>query len=264
MRIIMCTDVEGVAGVTSFDEQAAATGKYYEQARKLLTGEVNAAVEGMVREGVEEILVLDGHGAGGIVYEDLHPAARLAHGRPMAIKRFCDEWVPQYDAAIMVGQHAMAGAERGTLNHTQSHIHYEYYTLNGKRIGEIGQWGLCCGAYNVPLIFVSGDDCACREAEDLVRGIMTAAVKVGLSRTSAISCSIAESHRRIREGVIRAVQQQRSKPLPPLRMKGPYVLEKRFFHTGFVDGYAGDPRARIIDAVTVQLCSDNLLEIIYA
>jgi D-amino peptidase len=264
MKILMCTDLEGVSGVTSFEAQAYDTGKYYEQAKKLLTAEVNAAVEGMLDEKIEEIVVIDGHGAGGIVFEDLHPAAKLVHGRPIAWKLFCDEMVKTFDAAIMIGQHAMAGAQRGTLNHTQSSTSIEYYKLNGRPIGEIAQFALLCGAYNVPMIFLSGDDVACRETADLIPGITTAAVKIGLSRTSAISFPPAEAHRRIREGIITAIRQHRKHPIPALQWKGPFILEKKFFHTGHVDHYAQNPMAKIIDPQIVQLHSENILDIIYA
>ena len=83
MKILIMTDLEGVAGVVSFEDQTGANSRYYEAAKKLLTAEVNAAVDGLIQVGVEEVLVVDGHGPGAIQFEDLHPAARLMHGRPL-------------------------------------------------------------------------------------------------------------------------------------------------------------------------------------
>ena len=264
MKIAVMTDLEGVSGVVSFEEQAYGTGKHYEAAKRLLTAEVNAAVEGMLEESVTEVLVLDGHGPGGICFEDIHPAARLMHGRPWAFRLFREEILKQYDATILIGQHAMAGTERGTLNHTQSSLAIDSYTLNGRPIGEIAQWALCAGACGVPMIFLSGDEAACREAEALIPGLTTAAVKTGLSRTCAISCAPAEARRRIRDGMRQAIQRHRRAPLPPLTWPGPYVLEKRFFHSGSVDGYRGNPMATVLSPQVVQLRSDSMLEIIYA
>ncbi|MDD2709460.1 MAG: M55 family metallopeptidase [Verrucomicrobiae bacterium] len=264
MKILICTDLEGVSGVVSFEEQAYATGRYYEQAKRLLTAEVNAAIEGLLEEGVEETLVVDGHGPGAICFEELHPAARLFHGRPWAWRVFCDEVIKTFDATVMIGQHAMAGVERGTLNHTQSSKSIDYYKLNGRLIGEIAQWALKAGHFGVPLIFLSGDDAACREAEELVPGMATAAVKTGMSRTSAISLAPAEARRRIREGIKQAVRRHREHPLAPVAWPGPFVLEKKFFHSGSVDGYAGHPMAKILDPQRVQLRSENIMDIIYA
>jgi D-amino peptidase len=262
-RIYMMTDLEGVAGVVSFEQQAYPDGKYYEAAKRLLTAEINAAIEGLLAVGVDDILVRDGHGAGGVVYEMLHPAARLLHGSPMAPSSIVDPIVAEYEAAVLIGQHAMAGVARGNQNHTQSSRTIDHYTLNGQPIGEIGQFALYCGALGVPFIFLSGDDAACSEAEALVPGITTAAVKQGLGRGSAISLSPSVAHRRIREGIEVAVDRQRSAPLPPLVWDGPFVLEKRFFHTHTADAAMRHPGVERVDDLTVRLRSDDLLEIIY-
>ena len=247
-----------------FEDQAYPTGKYYEQARNLLTGEVNAALEVMVEEGIFDIVVIDGHGAGGICYETLHPAGKLCHGQPLAFNVFQEEFLETFDATIMIGQHAMAGVERGNLNHTQCSTSIEYYKLNGKYIGELAQWALCAGAYGVPLIYVSGDEATASEARDLIPDIVTVTVKKGLSRTSAISYSISESHQRIRDGMKQALNRNRNTPILPLKWQGPFTLEKRYFHSGNVDSYASNPYAKIIDPLTVQLISNNILDIIYA
>lgn len=263
MKILILTDLEGVAGVVSFEEQAAANGKYYEAAKRLLTAEVNAAVDGMLQENVKDIVVIDGHGAGGICYEELHASARLFHGRPWAWDLFINEIARDFDATVMIGQHSMAGTERGTLNHTQSSATVEYYKLNGRPIGEIAQWALAMGALGIPLIFLSGDDCACLEAEELLPDLTTAAVKTGLSRTSAISLSVPKAHSVIREGIRTAIQRQKKKPLKPLVWKGPFVLEKKYFHTGIAYDYHANTRARIIDAHRVEFKSENIADIIY-
>ena len=59
MKVILMTDIEGVAGVVSFEADSYPTGKYYEAAKRLLTAEVNAAVEGLVAAGADDVLVLD-------------------------------------------------------------------------------------------------------------------------------------------------------------------------------------------------------------
>jgi D-amino peptidase len=262
-KALVLTDIEGVAGVASFRDQAFPDGKYYEAAKKLLTAEVSAAVEGMLTAGIEEVLVFDGHGAGGICYEELHPAAQLLHGRPLAPWSRLQPVVAEHDAAIIIGQHAMAGTLSGNLNHTQDSSSVEYYKLNGQPVGETAQFALFCGALNVPVIFLSGDQAACQEAEALVPGLVTVAVKRGLGRESAISLSAVEARRRIREGVWSAVAQQRASPLPPLRWPGPYELEMRFFTTSQADARSAAPGAERLDALTVRFRSDNILDLVY-
>jgi D-amino peptidase len=261
--IFMVTDLEGVAGVVSFADQSAPDGKYYDAAKRLATAEINAAVEGMLGAGVEDVLIWDGHGAGGIVFEELHPVARLLHGRPMPPWSRLESVFRCYEAVVMIGQHAMAGTLTGNQNHTQNSRTIDSYKLNGKPIGETAQIALYFGALGLPLIFLSGDADSCREAEALVPGIGTAAVKEGVGRGAAISLSAVAARQRIREGIARAVEQQGIEPIPPLVWPGPYILEKRFFHTDVADAAAAQPGAERVDSQTVRLRGEDIREIIY-
>ena len=263
MNVLIMTDLEGVAGVVSFVDQGYADGRYHEHAKRLLTEEVNAAVTGLMEEGTEEILVFDGHGPGGISYDDLHPEARLMHGRPLAPRDVLTEHFRQYDVSLIIGQHAMAGSDRGTLNHTQNSREVEFYELNGRPIGETAQWALYVGAFGIPVIFLSGDDVACREVQGLIPGITTAAVKIGLGRTSAISLSKAQSRRLIRDGARTAVRQHQREPVQPLVWDPPFELEKRYMTTSAADRALAYPLCERIDAQTVRIRSENILEVIY-
>ena len=44
------------------EDQSRNTGRYHDHAKRLATAEVNAAVDGLLDAGVEDILVIDGHG----------------------------------------------------------------------------------------------------------------------------------------------------------------------------------------------------------
>ncbi len=263
MKAYIGTDLEGVAGVVTFYTQTSPGGTGYEAAKRLLTGEINAAVDGLLAEGVSDILVCDGHGPGAVHYESLHPAAKLLHGRPLAPRDVRDAVVREYDICLMIGQHARAGQPLANMNHTQNSQSVDSYHLNGKPIGEIAQFALYQGALGLPLVFLSGDEEACREAEELIPGIRTAAVKRSLSRNSAISLSPAKAHELIREGVADAIRRQRENPLSPLAWPGPFVLEKRFFHTDTADAAADAPGAERVDGQTVRLRGDDIRDLIY-
>jgi D-amino peptidase len=250
--------------VFSFEEQVFATGKYYEAARRLLTAEVNAAVAGALEAGVEDVLVIDGHGCGGIHYESLHEAARVMQGgAPWCRADLCAPLMQAFDVTAIIGQHAMEGAVEGNLNHSQSSQNVAEIRLNGKPIGELAQWALFCGAFGIPLIFVSGDHAACREAEALIPGIPTAAVKQGLSRGSAISLSAPGAHAAIREGIAKAVHRHQRQPIAPLKWPGPYRLEYRMKHTHPADEKERQGWTRV-DAYTVALEKPHIAQVIYA
>ncbi len=262
MKVYMVTDLEGVAGVAAFEIDTYSHARYNDRSRGLLTAEINAVVDGLLEEGVEEVLVNDSHGSGAVVFEELHPKALLMHGLPRPSQKKMLEVISRYDVCIVVGQHAMAGVIDGNLNHTMSSRSITSFSVNSKPIGELGVIALKCGALGIPMIFVTGDEAACREAKELVPGIVTTAVKEGLSRNCAISVSAKESHRRLREGAAAAIRNHREKPIAPLVWPGPYVFEKKFFHSDSADQAQNSPGAERVDGVTVRWKSDNILDII--
>src|ERR1051325_6449320 len=75
--IFLITDAEGVGGVCRQDQ----TDPKDQEMRQLLTGEINAAVEGFLAGGVDEVIVWDGHdGSQTLSTLPIHPKARLVMG----------------------------------------------------------------------------------------------------------------------------------------------------------------------------------------
>src|SRR5262249_41479218 len=60
MKVFVSTDMEGTAGVVDW-EQCVGDGPEAAAGRKLLLGEVNAAIEGAMAGGATEIVVNDSH-----------------------------------------------------------------------------------------------------------------------------------------------------------------------------------------------------------
>ena len=211
------TDMEGVAGVASFEDFTRPEGRYHEVGRQLTTGEVNAAVEAAVIAGASEILVVDGHGAGAIDPLLLHPAAQVLL-KPSGYPFGLDE---SFDCALIIGQHAKAGTADGHLWHTQNEKWVDC-TINGVSVGEAGQNMLMCSEYGVPVVALSGDEACCREARALVPEIATAAVKRGLNRRSAIHLHHEQARNLIRaavqDGIRRREEMSRFWLQPPYEM----------------------------------------------
>lgn len=225
--VYMITDMEGVAGVDEWDprhrEDAAQARGTYDRAeiQRLLTGEVNAAAEGLFAAGVEEVTINDGHGAGRtILPEELISGVKIARGtmRPEVLIGFHDK----HQALVQVGMHAMAGTEGACLAHTMTKdgtIH----RLNGKEIGEMQYAAFLCGQVGVPWIYTCGDGYACRESEAWVPGIVTGAVKEGLSELSAVHMAPVDARALIRESIQEAVA--KFGDIEPLVAEPPIVLE---------------------------------------
>ena len=85
-KVFMITDMEGVSGIFDSDLQCLPyKSPRWEESHKLLTGEVNAAVEGLLGGGAADVVVWDGHDSGrALSVLDIHPKARLLTGRPIA------------------------------------------------------------------------------------------------------------------------------------------------------------------------------------
>jgi D-amino peptidase len=180
MRIYIMTDLEGVAGVLNHDDWCLPQSRNYELAKELLTGEVNAAIDGFFAGGATAITVADGHGAGAIHPVLLDPRVELLRGFGMGWPFLLDEG---YDAVAWVGQHAKAGTPYAHIAHTQW-FNYLDLSINGISIGEFGQLAMCASEVGVRAIFLSGDRAGCDEARRLVPGIETVEVKRGTTPNS--------------------------------------------------------------------------------
>ncbi|HWQ10744.1 MAG TPA: M55 family metallopeptidase, partial [Holophaga sp.] len=82
MKLLIAVDMEGATGVVSWDHVDPKTAEY-QRFRHLLTADVNAAIEGALEAGFDEIAVSDGHwNSGNVLIEELNPVARLNTGTP--------------------------------------------------------------------------------------------------------------------------------------------------------------------------------------
>jgi len=189
VRIYIMTDLEGVAGVQNYESWTRPGCPYYPLARQLLTREVNAAVDGFFAGGASSILVADGHGPGAVNVQDLDPRVEFMRGWPASFPLGLEEG--GYDCLAYVGQHAKSRTARSNMAHTQS-CRYLELSVNGTAIGEFGQLVLCASQLGVRTIFAAGEQALGREAEDLVPGIETVAVKRGTRPGRGDECSEAE------------------------------------------------------------------------
>jgi len=127
---------------------------------------------------------------------------------------------------IFIGQHAMAGAEKGILSHSYSSEGIQNIWVNDKPVGEIGGRVMLAGAFGVPVIMLSGDTAACKELHDLVPEAECAEVKTGVSRTAGFTLSHPAACALIREKARRAME--RLPEFKPYRMAGPVEVKVEF------------------------------------
>lgn len=242
MKIMIMTDIEGVAGVLNFEDWTAPGGYCYGKAVRLLTGEANAAVDGFFSGGAREVVLVDGHGLGGLDPELLDERARLARGR-------CDPIWPwdldkTFAALAFIGQHAKAGTHYSHLTHTQGFAFIDL-AVNGLSIGEYGQLALCAMELGVPTILACGEQAFAEEAAALTPGVVTVAGKQGVLRDgldnldstayakaklTAIHASPGRVRAMIRDGALKAITKLKQDPraFHYPKLSPPYVRTARF------------------------------------
>jgi D-amino peptidase len=224
-KVFMITDMEGVSGIFDSDLQCIPyKSPRWEESHKLLTGEVNAAVDGLLAGGATDVVVWDGHDSSqSLSVLDIHPKARLLTGEPVSPTGELD---PSYSALIFIGQHAMAGARNGILSHSFSSLGIQNIWVNGKPTGEIGGRVLLAGYFGIPVIMLSGDTAACEELHDYVPQAECAEVKTGVSRTGGFMLSHPAACDLIRQKAQRAME--RLGEFQPYRTSGPMEVKVEF------------------------------------
>jgi D-amino peptidase len=244
----MVTDLEGVTGVYSWDEQTLPGQRRFEESRRLLIAEVNAAIQGALEAGASEVIVWDGHdGSRTLSVEDLPPHAKLIQDERTPGSYYLDEL--QCQGVMFVGQHAKAGAPKGLLAHSEARI-VQGMSLNGKSIGEIGQIVALAGHFKIPVIMLTGDQAACDEVLEFQPKAETVAVKrmVGTGG-SALSLSHSEARERIRQAARRAVE--RIGEFKPWVVEGPVEIRWDFYPEKTKNGETNQTPPRIYRGRTV-------------
>jgi len=254
MIIWICTDMEGLAGVSTWDQCSHPddSSPDYAYGRSQLTADANAAIAGCFDAGATEVRILDGHGRNqnrGFIEEELDPRAKkvwIASSNPVRWEGLDGEVA----AVAMIGQHARVGTQGAFLDHTQSSKVICSYRINGADHGEIGQMALYAGAFGVPLIYVSGDEAACREARALFPHVITTPTKRGLRWDACELYDPAAVRRTIRRDIADAVRNvSRCRPWTPAP---PITIRVEWSWTGAADGPAAGANVRRIGPRTVE------------
>ncbi len=223
-RILILTDMEGLEGVNDADEQTLPGQRRYEETRRILIGDVNAAVRAATLAGASEVVVWDGHdGSRSLSVEDLISPGKLLQGRSTPANYYLSP--NAYDGIIFIGQHPMAGTKDGVLAHSQS-FNVKQISINGRPVGELGQVAAIAGYFGIPVIMLTGDEMACQEMLELQPKAVTVPVKRMAGRVSTLSISHAEAKDRIAAATGEAVR--RVKEFQPWKIEGPVELKFEF------------------------------------
>ena len=250
MKVYIQTDIEGIAGFCFFENRKDASVENFnhrQRMRRLLTDEVNAAVEAAFESGADEVLVNDSHGSGyNILFEDLDPRCRIIHGRNCS----GPHWLPlleDSDALVLIGMHAMGGTPVSITPHS-------LWKVNGGKLflSEGTMAAAIAGDLGIPSVFVSGDDKITAEFKEKIPSIEALAVKQALSPYQACSMIPARACELIGQGVRTGLK--RRKEIAPYRIRGPLEL------TLLDSANHAPPLEEVMPAVTADTISEAFLK----
>jgi D-amino peptidase len=256
-KVFVSADMEGIAGVVT-NEQLGPPGFEYPRFRELMTEEVNAALAAAREAGATEFVVADSHGNGLNLLVDKLPkdvTVVRSFPRPLGMMQGIDE---SFDAVVFVGYHAGTTNPEGVRAHTLSSATLADVRINGVSFLEAGLNAALAGHYGVPVLAISGDDAAVREATALLGGVEGAVVKWALGFHSARTLTPEAARDVIREAVRKGMA--RRSEIKPFRVATPVELEVRFknYRPAEVLGFL--PGVRRADAHAVRLTARDMPE----
>jgi D-amino peptidase len=229
MKVYISADMEGVAGVVNWDHVDRKHAEYA-RFRRLMTQEINVAVEGALQGDASGAVVNDSHGQmTNVLIEELHPDARLVSGSPKPWGMM-EAIGTGYRCAFFLGYHGMADS-RATLGHTFTSSRVYSIKINEGPVGELALNAYLAGFHSVPVALVSGDDAVCREARELIPNVLTVEAKQTLGYMSASLRPVEECREQLRNMARLAVQS----PCPVLEPPPSPTLTVDFIRSAFAD-----------------------------
>ena len=257
MKIFISADIEGVAGISNWNETTSldSSSKYF---FNQMTKEVNAACIGVNYLPATEIIIKDAHGSGRNINPDmLTENTKVFRDWSMGPMSMMEGLDSSFNAVIFIGYHSGANIEGNPLAHTFSGSYYQYIKLNGKFVSEFDLNSLIASYYNVPVVFLSGDKALCEKAKSDYPNITTVGVSEGFGDGS-ISIHPSLAIKLIEAGVKKAL----SKDLSLCKVEMPKKFEfeisfkeaKSAFRASFYTG------VEKINAKVVKYVTDDYYE----
>jgi len=256
MRVLISADMEGVTGVTCPDDVRPGSARW-EYFRVLLTGDVNAAVDGFCAAGADEVLVNEAHAnKRNLLIGDLDQRAVAIIGthKMFGMMEGIDAGV---DAVAFVGYHAGAG-EQGVLSHTYLGQTVLEVRVNGDKASEGRMNALLAAEFGVPVVLVTGDDLTCADAAGWAPGAKLVAVKRCVDRYTARCLPPAVTAAEIGRAAAASLESAGR----PERPAGPFTYEVTFDAAQAVGACTAIPGVGAVGPRTVAFTLPTMAEAI--
>jgi D-amino peptidase len=258
MKVYISADMEGIAGVSHWDD-VTFDSPTYEPSQEELMREVVAACEGAIAAGAMELIVKDAHDtARNLLADRLPEPAQLIRGWSGHPYSMVQELDASFDALVCIGYHSPAGSGAHPLAHTLT-TDIRQLRLNGQVLSEFHLVALTAATEGVPVVFVAGDAALCRLVQTYEARIFTVATSAGAGE-STVSIHPDRVVQQIRLAVEEAVSQAHRMPIHDV--SGPFVLEVDYKHPP--DAYRNSfyPGAVLQSEVTVVVETQTWFDVL--
>lgn len=258
MRVYISADIEGVTGVSKWDETIK--GKQdYERYREQMTREVVAACEGAMEAGADYILVKDAHDDGkNLIHSMLPKNVKIISGwsnHPYNMVEGLDE---TFNAAIFIGYHSGASSNGSPLAHTLLPNTIKNIVINGQDADEFLIHAYACYMIGVPVVAVSGDGDLMRQIREFAPHIKTVAVQEGFGG-AIVSIHPDLAVDRIRRGVKKSLES-----LEEYHFEQPEEYEMLIEFKNHADAYKFSfyPNVEQVSEYTIRYASNNYMHLL--
>lgn len=258
MKVYICTDIEGIATLASFDEANPDNSSYPAMSIQM-SKEVAAACRGVLKAGVKEIIIEDCHGYGRNIISDFLPKnVSIIRGITNDIFGITGVFDKTFDAIMFVGYHDCAGNDGNPTAHTMISSSIFNIKVNDKLFSEFHLQAYAAAYLGVPSIFLSGDSSICKIATNEVENINTVITKKGRGNSVlSIMPTLAEELIEIEaEKSIRSIHNKE-----PIQLPNYFEAEITYIKHYNAYGKSHYPNTKLISPHTISFKTDSFPEL---
>jgi D-amino peptidase len=260
LKVYISVDMEGITGVVSADQLSPASFEYA-QARKWMTAEVNAAIQGAREAGATEFVISDSHGNGeSLLIDELPVAVPItvvrSFPRPLGMMEGIDS---SFAAVMFIGYHAATTSTTGVRAHTMSSALLTRIALNGTPQSEAGINAAIAAHFGVPVVLITGDDAIVGETKQRLGNIEGVAVKRAIGFHSAATMLPAVAQGLIHDHAKIALS--RRAEMKPYTMTKPVTVDVSFKNYRPVELLGYLTSVQRVDAHTARLVGRDMIEV---
>lgn len=257
MKIFISTDMEGIEGISSWNEMTTKEA----WCAGLLKQELTYVISTLLKNAdIQEICICDSHSRGENLLYGSFGDERVTHVKGYPRRNYMMEGLDEtFDAVFLLGYHASIGTLNGGMDHSYSSSCIYRVRLNGKEVGEVEINAYYAGLFGVPIALISGDDILEEQMKEFLP-VPYVRTKEGMGRYAAKMYS-PERVQKTFESQVQAFLKQDDFDVK--RLEGEVTLEVDLATTVIADAVSIVPGIKRLDGRTVQYTSSDYTDIFH-